>query len=140
MKDILSYESDIWSCADLLISSGIKQSKFPDYMMPFFALIMLEGRMRNEMADIEASEGLTCRNLSKRSETVSVDITTTLFAKVKHCPPFAIMTRHLNRISEVIWQALMGRSKNCSVSSVVPTTANTSIWTAWLPSCGRKVF
>ncbi|WP_229066046.1 hypothetical protein [Barnesiella intestinihominis] len=32
MKDILSYESDIWSCADLLISSGIKQSKFPDYM------------------------------------------------------------------------------------------------------------
>ena len=62
MKDILSYESDIWSCADLLISSGIKQSKFPDYMMPFFALIMLEGRMRNEMADIDASEGLTREN------------------------------------------------------------------------------
>ncbi len=62
MKDILSYESDIWSCADLLISSGIKQSKFPDYMMPFFALIMLEGRMRNEMAEIEATEGLTREN------------------------------------------------------------------------------
>lgn len=62
MKDILSYESDIWSCADLLIASGIKQSKFPDYMMPFFALIMLEGRMRNEMADIEESEGLTREN------------------------------------------------------------------------------
>ena len=58
MKDILSYESDIWSCADLLISSGIKQSKFPDYMMPFFALIMLEGRMRNEMRDIEENEGI----------------------------------------------------------------------------------
>lgn len=58
MKDILSYESDIWSCADLLISSGIKQSKFPDYMMPFFALIMLEGRMRNEMRDVEETEGL----------------------------------------------------------------------------------
>lgn len=58
MKDILSYESDIWSCADLLISSGIKQSKFPDYMMPFFALIMLEGRMRNEMRDIEGTEGI----------------------------------------------------------------------------------
>lgn len=58
MKDILSYESDIWSCADLLISSGIKQSKFPDYMMPFFALIMLEGRMRNEMRDIEETEGI----------------------------------------------------------------------------------
>ena len=58
MKNILSYESDIWSCADLLISSGIKQSKFPDYMMPFFALIMLEGRMRNEMRDIQESEGI----------------------------------------------------------------------------------
>lgn len=58
MKDVLSYESDIWSCADLLISSGIKQSKFPDYMMPFFALIMLEGRMRNEMRDIEETEGI----------------------------------------------------------------------------------
>ena len=58
MKDILSYESDIWSCADLLISSGIKQSKFPDYMMPFFALIMLEGRMRNEMRDIIETESI----------------------------------------------------------------------------------
>lgn len=58
MKDILSYESDIWSCADLLISTGIKQSDFPKHMMPFFALVMLEGRMRNEMADIERTEGL----------------------------------------------------------------------------------
>jgi type I restriction enzyme M protein len=58
-RDILAYESDIWACADLLISSGIKQSKFPDYMMPFFALIMLEGRMKNEIADIEATEGIT---------------------------------------------------------------------------------
>lgn len=58
MKDILSYESDIWSCADLLIAVGIKQSDFPKYMMPFFALMMLEGRMRNEIADIIKTEGL----------------------------------------------------------------------------------
>lgn len=57
-RDIMHYESEIWSCADLLISSGIKQSKFPDYMMPFFALVMLEGRMRNEMRDIEDAEGI----------------------------------------------------------------------------------
>ena len=57
MKDILSYESDIWSCADLLISTGIKQSDFPKHMMPFFALVMLEG-MRNEMTDVERTEGL----------------------------------------------------------------------------------
>lgn len=62
MKDILSYETDIWACADLLISSGIKQSKFPDYMMPFFALVMLEGRMRNEMRKVTEEEGLTPDN------------------------------------------------------------------------------
>lgn len=144
MKDILSYESDIWSCADLLISSGIKQSKFPDYMMPFFALIMLEGRMRNEMADIDASEGLTRENnLQEFIEAFrdrECDITTTSFAKAKPCPPFAITTRHLSRISEAIWQALTGHLKNCSASNVAQTTVNTSIWTAWLPSCGRKVF
>lgn len=57
-RDIMHYESEIWSCADLLIASGIKQSKFPDYMMPFFALVMLEGRMRNEMHDITETEGI----------------------------------------------------------------------------------
>ena len=59
MKDILSYESDIWSCADLLIAVGIKQSDFPKHMMPFFALVMLEGRMRNAMAEIERTEGFS---------------------------------------------------------------------------------
>jgi len=52
-KDIMQYESDIWAVADLLIAAGIPQSKFPDYMMPFFALIMLEGRMRNAMKRVE---------------------------------------------------------------------------------------
>lgn len=144
MKDILSYESDIWSCADLLISSGIKQSKFPDYMMPFFALIMLEGRMRNEMADIEASEGLTREdNLQEFIEAFrdrECGYNDYIVREAKHCPPFAIMTRHLSRISEAIWLALTEHSKNCSASSVVRTTANTSIWTAWLPNCGRKAF
>lgn len=66
MKDILSYESDIWSCADLLISTGIKQSDFPKYMMPFFALIMLEGRMRNAMSEIEQAERINRENNSDK--------------------------------------------------------------------------
>lgn len=41
----MQYESDIWAAADLLIAAGIKQSKFPDFMMPFFALMLLESRM-----------------------------------------------------------------------------------------------
>jgi type I restriction enzyme M protein len=43
-KDILKYESKVWATADLLLGAGIKQSDFPKFMMPFFALIMVESR------------------------------------------------------------------------------------------------
>ena len=43
--DILSYESKIWESADLLIAAGVKQSDFPNYMMPFFALRLVESRL-----------------------------------------------------------------------------------------------
>lgn len=46
--NILQYESDIWSSANYLISAGIKQSDFPKYMMPFFALRMVESRLLRE--------------------------------------------------------------------------------------------
>lgn len=58
MRDILSYESDIWAIADDLLSVSIKQSDFPTDMMPFFALMMLEGRMRNAVRNVEEEEGL----------------------------------------------------------------------------------
>jgi type I restriction enzyme M protein len=44
-NNILKYESTIWQTADLLIGAGIKQSDFPKYMMPYFALIMVEIRV-----------------------------------------------------------------------------------------------
>jgi type I restriction enzyme M protein len=45
-QDILSYESDVWASADVLRSSvGLKNSEFPDFMMPFFALRMVESRL-----------------------------------------------------------------------------------------------
>ncbi|MDQ7046563.1 MAG: hypothetical protein Q9M39_02715 [Sulfurovum sp.] len=53
-QDILKYESKVWQTADLLIGAGIKQSDFPKYMMPFFALIMVESRfsrMGDELKD-----------------------------------------------------------------------------------------
>lgn len=37
-RDIMHYESDIWSIADSLLAAGIKQSNFPTYMMPFFCI------------------------------------------------------------------------------------------------------
>lgn len=58
LRDIMQYESQIWAAADLLIAAGIKQSKFPDFMMPFFALVMLEGRMRNVISQLE-EDGLS---------------------------------------------------------------------------------
>ena len=52
-RDIMHYESDIWAIADLLLAASIKQSDFPTYMMPFFALVMLEGRMLNAMKEVQ---------------------------------------------------------------------------------------
>lgn len=59
IKDIMQYESDIWAVADDLIAVSIKQSDFPTYMMPFFALMMLEGRMRNAMQKVTEKYHLT---------------------------------------------------------------------------------
>lgn len=43
--NIMQYESKIWATADLLRGSGIKESEWPSYMMPFFALAMIESRL-----------------------------------------------------------------------------------------------
>ena len=61
-RDIMHYESDIWAIADLLLAASIKQSDFPTYMMPFFALVMLEGRMLNAMKEVQNEEGITPEN------------------------------------------------------------------------------
>lgn len=47
-QNILKYESKVWATADLLLGAGIKQSDFPKYMMPYFALIMVESRLIRE--------------------------------------------------------------------------------------------
>ena len=56
VRDIMHYESDIWAVADLLLAASIKRSDFPAYMMPFFALVMLEGRMRNAVQRVMDKE------------------------------------------------------------------------------------
>lgn len=59
VQDIMHYESKIWEVADLLLAAGIKQSDFPVYMMPFFALVMVEGRMINTIKRVEKEYGVT---------------------------------------------------------------------------------
>lgn len=55
--NIQKYETDIWKTADLLIGSGIKQSEFPKFMMPFFALIMVESRLVRESRRLKEQIG-----------------------------------------------------------------------------------
>lgn len=55
--NILKYESDVWRTADLLIGAGIKQSDFPKYMMPYFALLMVESRLIREAKRLEEEIG-----------------------------------------------------------------------------------
>lgn len=55
--NILKYESDVWRTADLLIGAGIKQSDFPKYMMPYFALLMVESRLIREADRLEKEIG-----------------------------------------------------------------------------------
>jgi len=43
---LLSCAEKIWGTADTLRGAGIKASEWPSYMMPFFALMMLESRLR----------------------------------------------------------------------------------------------
>lgn len=43
---MLSCAEKIWGTADTLRGAGIKASEWPSYMMPFFALMMLESRLR----------------------------------------------------------------------------------------------
>jgi type I restriction enzyme M protein len=55
--NILQYESTIWSTADLLRGCGIKESEWPAYMMPFFALMMLESRLLRMLEELKAEFG-----------------------------------------------------------------------------------
>lgn len=55
--NILQYESKIWATADLLRGSGIKESEWPSYMMPFFALAMIESRLIRMYDELEAEHG-----------------------------------------------------------------------------------
>jgi type I restriction enzyme M protein len=47
-NNILQYTTKVWDTADLLIGAGIKQSDFPKYMMPFFAILLVESRLIRE--------------------------------------------------------------------------------------------
>lgn len=53
-----TYETQIWGTADTLYSNGFKASDWPKYMMPFFALMLVESRIvrmkKEKIKEIEA--------------------------------------------------------------------------------------
>ena len=55
--NILQYESTIWATADLLRGCGIKESEWPSFMMPFFALVMIESRLIRMLDELTAEIG-----------------------------------------------------------------------------------
>jgi len=55
--NILQYESKIWATADLLRGCGIKESEWPSFMMPFFALTMIESRLVRMFDELKAEIG-----------------------------------------------------------------------------------
>ena len=55
--NILQYESKIWSTADLLRGCGIKESEWPSFMMPFFALAMIESRLLRMFEELKTEIG-----------------------------------------------------------------------------------
>lgn len=66
VNNILQYESTIWATADLLRGSGIKESEWPSYMMPFFALVMIESRLVRMFDELKAENGeATLAEISK---------------------------------------------------------------------------
>jgi len=56
-QNILQYVSTIWATADLLRGIGIKESEWPSYMMPFFALVMIESRLVQMFDELKAEIG-----------------------------------------------------------------------------------
>lgn len=55
--NILRYETDVWRTADYLRGAGIKESDFPKFMMPYFALIMVESRLIRQKKELEKQFG-----------------------------------------------------------------------------------
>ena len=60
---LIAHAETIWKTADTLRGAGIKEGEFPSYMMPFFALMLLESRLRRFKAgkvdEFETATGAT---------------------------------------------------------------------------------
>lgn len=115
-KDILSYESEVWTSADVLRSSvGLKNSEFPDFMMPFFALRMVESRLIRKYVEVSQDSSLSTEQdrIDEIKETVGfynsviIEEKLTLAEIVKNDKNFySDLIRYLNAFDEELKQLL----------------------------------
>ena len=70
--NILQYESKIWATADLLRGCGIKESEWPSFMMPFFALAMIESRLARMFDELKAEIGETAFEAIRKDDLYEV--------------------------------------------------------------------
>lgn len=140
-KDIMSYESDVWAAADVLRGSvGLKNSEFPDYMMPFFALRMVESRLVRAYIQTKNDPDLTTEqdvidevknNFSFYNSTI-VEEHKTLADIVKNDKTFASeFTEYLNSFNDEL-KNLLGivggnRAENLNISAVIDTLRKTGV-------------
>ena len=71
-ENILQYESTIWNTADLLRGCGIKESEWPSYMMPFFALSMIESRLLRSLDELMAHPKRTADAKAKAAQYFTI--------------------------------------------------------------------
>lgn len=132
-QDILSYESDVWASADVLRSSvGLKNSEFPDFMMPFFALRMVESRLIRKYEEVcQDPELLTLEDrIDEIKETVGfynsmvIEESTTLVDILKNDKNFNVdFKRYLDSFDNGL-KSLLGidspdKTENLNLSAVV---------------------
>lgn len=132
-KDILSYESEVWTSADVLRSSvGLKNSEFPDFMMPFFALRMVESRLIRKYDEVSQDTSLTTEQdrIDEIKDTVGfynavvVEQKKTLVDIVKNDKTFyADFIEYLNAFDQEL-KGLLGiidgdKTENLNISAVI---------------------
>ncbi len=133
IKDILSYESEVWKSADVLRSSvGLKNSEFPDFMMPFFALRMVESRLIRKYDEVSQDTSLTTEEdrIEEIKDTVGfynpvvIEQQKTLVDIVKNDKTFyADFIEYLNGFDQEL-KGLLGiidadKTENLNISAVI---------------------
>ncbi len=98
-QNILQYESKIWATADLLRGCGIKESEWPSFMMPFFALVMIESRLIRLRDELYAEHGakfmaeLELDDLQELVGTVGQGYNKYIFERIMSLKPYFCANR-----------------------------------------------